>query len=399
MDFNPSERTQKMLDKIESFVREELFPLEQKFLHGTFKDLVPLLEEKRAMVKKEGLWGPNHPADLGGLDMPLLDHGLITETLGMSPIGHYVFGCQAPDAGNIEVLHKHGTDEQKQTYLKPLLDGKIRSCFSMTEKDTAGSNPTLLAATAAKDGDDYVLNGEKWFSSSADGASFSIAMMVTNPAAGSSRRTSMIIVPMETPGFKFVRNVPIMGDNGSDYDSHAEVLFENCRVPQTNLLGREGAGFLIAQERLGPGRIHHCMRWLGICKRSLEMMCQRAVNRKINDKEYLADTQLVQAWVAESAAEIHSARMMVLHTAWMIDQVGSTKAHINIGMIKFHVAGLMQKVIDRAVQVHGALGITDDTILSHYYRHERAARIYDGPDEVHKLSVAKRILRNYKKQK
>ncbi len=396
MDFNPSPETQKLLDKIESFVREELFPLENEFVMKPFKDLIPVLNEKRAKVKAEGMWGPNHPADHGGLGLSLLDHGLITEVLGMSPLGHYVFGCQAPDAGNIEILHAHGTEEQKEKYLKPLLEGSQRSCFSMTEKETAGSNPTLLAATAIKDGDDYVLNGEKWFSSSADGASFSIAMMVTNPDASASRRTSMIIVPTDNPGFKFVRNIPIVGHAGDDYASHAEIRFEDCRVPQSNLLGREGAGFLMAQERLGPGRIHHCMRWLGICKRTLEVMCAHVVQRKISPTETLGDSSIIQTWVAESAAEIHAARMMVLHCAWLIDEIGSTKAHVNIGMIKFYVAGILQKVIDRAIQAHGALGVTNDTILAYFYQHERAARIYDGPDEVHKLSVAKRMLRQYK---
>ena len=397
MDFTIPERIQGTLEKIESFVAEELFPLEQDFLHSSFKEMKPRLEEKRAKVKAAGLWGPNHPEDVGGMGLTLLEHGLITEVLGTSPLGHYVFGCQAPDAGNIEILHKHGTEEQHERFLQPLLEGKQRSCFSMTEKLTAGSNPTLLAATAEKDGDDYVINGEKWFSTAADGADFSIAMVVTNPGGSASRRASMIIVPCDTPGFEFVRNVPVMGHAGSDYDSHAEVRFNNCRVPKTNLLGREGAGFLIAQERLGPGRIHHCMRWLGICKRSFDLMCERVTKRKINENETLADTQIVQTWVAESAAEIHAARTMVLHCAWLIDNVGSTKAHVHIGMIKFYVAGILQKVIDRAIQAHGALGMTDDTILAHYYRHERAARIYDGPDEVHKISIAKRMLRNYKK--
>jgi alkylation response protein AidB-like acyl-CoA dehydrogenase len=315
--------------------------------------------------------------------------------LGRSPLGHYIFGCQAPDAGNIEILHQFGTEAQKEKYLKPLVDGKIRSCFSMTEVELPGSNPVMMDTTAVKDGDDYVINGQKWYTSSADGSEFAIVMAVTNPEAGPYLQASMIIVPTDTPGFNLVRNIPVMGHAGEDYFSHAEILYQNCRVPQANLLGPEGHGFVIAQERLGPGRIHHCMRWIGICNRAFDLMVARARDRIIAPDRKLATKQIIQSWIAECAADIQAARLMVLHAAWMIENVGKKEARKEISLIKFVVANVMQKVIDRALQVHGGLGMTDDTILAFYYRHERAARIYDGADEVHKISVAKRILKEY----
>lgn len=329
-----------------------------------------------------------------GLD--LVEHGLVSEELGRTPLGHYVFNCQAPDAGNIEILHKYGTPEQKERYLRPLIEGKIRSCFSMTEVELAGSNPVMMDTTAVKDGNDYVINGQKWYTSSADGADFAIVMAVTNPENPPYLRASMIIVPTNTPGFNLVRNIPVMGHSGSDYASHAEILYQSCRVPQANLLGPEGHGFVIAQERLGPGRIHHCMRWLGICARSYDLMCARAASRKIApDGKTLATRQIIQTWVAESAAEIQAARLMTLHAAWKIEKLGAKEARDDIALIKFVVANTMQRVIDRALQVHGGLGMTDDTILAYFYRHERAARIYDGADEVHKVSFGKRTLKSY----
>jgi acyl-CoA dehydrogenase len=340
------------------------------------------------------LWAPNHPVEFGGLGLGMLDHGLLSEALGRSPLGHVVFGTQAPDAGNIEILHAHATEEQRERFLRPLVAGEIRSCFSMTEPETAGSNPVLLATTAVKDGDDYVINGQKWFTSSADGANFAILMAVTDPEAPPHQRASMILVPTATPGFNLVRNVSVMGHEGSGHASHAEVIYQDCRVPQSNVLGREGAGFAIAQERLGPGRIHHCMRWLGIASRAFDMMCDRANARVISlDGETLADRQIIQHWVAELDAEIRGARLQTLHAAWMIDRYGAKVARDEISAIKFSVANTMLKAVDTSIQVHGALGVTDDTVLSHWYRHERAARIYDGADEVHKTSLGRRILR------
>ena len=348
------------------------------------------------MVKRMELWAPNHPKEYGGMGLNLVEHAFVSECLGRSPLGHFTFGCQAPDAGNIEILHLHGTPEQKETYLKPLVQGKIRSCFSMTEVEMPGSNPVMLDTTAVKEGGDYVINGQKWYSTAADGATFSIVMAVTNPDAEPYLRASMIIVPTNTPGFNLVRNIPVMGHSGDDYASHGEILFQSCRVPQKNLLGHEGLGFVMAQERLGPGRIHHCMRWLGICKRSFDLMCSRASKRIIApDRRTLATKQIIQSWVAECAAEIQAARLMTLNAAWTIETQGTKAARYDISFIKFYVAGVLQKVIDRALQVHGGMGMTDDTIIAYFYRHERAARIYDGADEVHKMAVAKRILRDY----
>ncbi|MCX5828984.1 MAG: acyl-CoA dehydrogenase family protein [Deltaproteobacteria bacterium] len=394
MDFAVSEKMQVIIGMMKEFVERELIPLEPEFLRKEFRDLLPELEEKRRMVKQMELWAPNHPKEFGGMGLDLVEHGLVSEVLGRSPLGHYVFGCQAPDAGNIEILHKYGTEAQKAQYLAPLVDGKIRSCFSMTEVDMPGSNPVMMDTTAIKDGEDYVINGQKWYSTAADGSAFAIVMAVTNPEEAPHLRASMIIVPTDTPGFNLVRNISVMGHAGSDYFSHAEILYQSCRVPQKNLLGTEGWGFVIAQERLGPGRIHHCMRWIGICQRALELMCRRATQRVIAmDGKTLATRQIIQAWVAESAAEIQAARLMTLHAAWKIENLGAKEARDDISLIKFYVADVLQKVIDRALQVHGGLGMTDDTIIAFFYRHERAARIYDGADEVHKMSVAKRIMK------
>ena len=400
MNFTVTEETQTILNMIENFMQKEVFPIEGEFFRKPFKDLLPLLEKKREKVKQMGLWGPNYPKEWGGMGLSLLEHGLISESLGRSPLGHYLFGTQAPDAGNIEILHHFGTPEQKEKYLKPLVNGDIRSCFAMTEVNTAGSNPLLMEATAKKDGNDYILNGHKWYTTGAEGSSFAIAMMVTNPDANPAMKSSMIIVPTDNPGFNHISNISIMGEKGSDYNSHGEVLFQSCRVPQENILGKEGQGFLIAQERLGPGRIHHAMRWLGICQRSFDLMCQRANDRVIEtDGRTLADKEVIQSWIAESAAEIEAARLLTLSAAWSIDNLGMKKSRNKVSMIKFVVANTMQKVIDRALQVHGGLGMSDDTILAYFYRHERGARIYDGADEVHKANLGKRILRNYKPKK
>ncbi|NPU85573.1 MAG: acyl-CoA dehydrogenase [Syntrophaceae bacterium] len=394
MDFAVSDKMQAITGMMDDFVRKELFPLEPEFLTTDFRDLLPVLEEKRRMVRQMELWAPNHPPEYGGMGLNLMDHALVSEVLGQSPIGHYVFGCHAPDAGNIEILHKYGTEKQKIQYLKPLVEGKIRSCFSMTEVDLPGSNPVMMDTTAVTDGNDYVINGQKWYSTSADGAAFAIVMAVTNPDAAPHMRASMIIVPTDNPGFNLVRNIPVMGHQGSDFASHAEILYQSCRVPRENLLGPEGWGFVIAQERLGPGRIHHCMRWLGICNRVFDLMCRRAAGRVISpDGNTLASRQIVQAWIAESAAEIQAARLMTLHAAWKIENLGVKEAREDISLIKFYVAGVLQRVVDRALQVHGGMGMTDDTIIAYFYRHERAARIYDGADEVHKVTVARRIIK------
>ncbi len=396
MDFGVSDEMQVMLAMIREFMDREVIPLEGEMLHGDPGALEAGVKAAQAKVKQMGLWAPNHPVELGGLGLSMVDHGLFAEAVGRSPLGMSVFGTQAPDAGNVEILHKYATDEQRERWLRPLVAGDIRSCFSMTEPETAGSNPVLLATRAVVDGDDYVINGQKWFTSSADGAAFAIVMAVTDPDAPPYQRASMIIVPTDTPGFNLVRNVSVMGHAGFGHASHAEVIYQSCRVPRSNLLGPEGSGFVIAQERLGPGRIHHCMRWLGIAQRAFEMMCTRANERVIDtDGGTLADKQVIQHWAAELDAEIRGARLQVLHAAWMIDELGASAARDEIAAIKFTVANTMLKAVDTAIQVHGALGVTDDTILAYWYRHERAARIYDGADEVHKTSLGRRIMRRH----
>jgi acyl-CoA dehydrogenase len=391
----PSERVETIIGMIREFMKKEVYPIEGEFAHRKFGDLVPLLDQKRARVKQMGLWAPQVPEEYGGAGLSFMEHAYVSEELGRSPLGHYVFGAQAPDAGNIEILIKYGNEEQKARYLRPLVAGEIRSCFSMTEPEMPGSNPTWMETTAKKDGTDYVINGQKWFTSSAEGSAFAIVMAVTNPDAEPHMRASQIIVPTDTPGFNLVRNISVMGHVGDNYASHAEVIYQSCRVPQSNLLGPEGSGFLIAQERLGPGRIHHCMRWIGIAERAFELMCERAVARDVAPGRKLGTRQIVQAWIAECRAEINAARLMVIDAAQKIDKLGLYEAREEIGLIKFYGADVLSKVLDRAIQVHGALGVTDDTPLATFFRHERAAHIYDGPDEVHKVAVARRILRKY----
>ncbi len=395
MDFAVSEKMRDILERIGTFMKKEVYPLESSFITKSFEEMAPELEKGREMVREMGLWAPQVPAEYGGAGLSLTEFAMVSEAVGASPLGHYLFGCHAPDAGNIEILIEYGTDEQKDKYLLPLVRGEIRSCFSMTEPEFAGSNPTVMGCTAIKDGDDYVIDGNKWFSTAADGSTFAIVMAVTNPDNPPHIRASQIIVPTDNPGFKLVRNTPVMGHVGSGYASHGEITYEACRVPQTNLLGGEGQGFIIAQERLGPGRIHHCMRWIGICERSFDLMCRRVSMREVSPGRTLATKQIVQAWIAECRANINAARLMVLHAAWKIDNEGVYASREEISLIKYFVAGIMMDVIDKAIQAHGGLGVTDDTILSFFYRNERAARIYDGPDEVHKIVVARRILRGY----
>lgn len=387
---------QELLQKYREFTAHYLFPLDLKVVSGSFYEFFPELNSLRQKAKKEGLFAPHLVRSEGGLGLNLVQFAQVSEILGQSPLGHYTCNCQAPDIGNMELLHLFGSSYHKKTFLEPLQKGEIRSCFAMTEPNLAGSNPVNLATRAVKEGDFYRINGHKWFTTAADGARFTIVMAVTNPEADSlHQRASMIIVPIPTPGFRLVRNISIMGEAGSDYFSHGEVVFENCIVPKENLIGIEGQGFALAQERLGPGRIHHCMRWIGICERVFDMMCRRALERELHAGKKLADQQTIQNWIAESRAEIKASRLMVLDTAQKMEEFGAKAVREDISTIKFFVADVLMKVIDRAIQVHGALGITDDTLLSFWYRHERGARIYDGPDEVHKSALARSILKNY----
>ncbi|WP_158856641.1 acyl-CoA dehydrogenase family protein [Lunatibacter salilacus] len=391
-----SKKNKLLISKYRNFLENDIYPIELNTIYGSFKEALPSLDILRAKARQIGLFAPHLPTSAGGLGLSLVEFATVSEVLGRSPLGHYVFNCQAPDIGNMELMNHFAADHLKQEFLIPLQKGEIRSCFAMTEPSHAGSNPVNLSTQATIEGDSYVINGHKWFTTGADGAAFSIVMVVTDPDnMNPYQRASMILVPLDTPGCKLVRNIPVMGDVGEDYLSHGELTFSACKVPKRNLIGEAGQGFALAQERLGPGRIHHCMRWVGICERVMEMMCRRAMSRELNPGKPLSQQQTIQNWIAESAADIKASRLMVLDTAKKIQAVGNKAAKEEISMIKFFVSDVLMKVIDRAIQVHGALGITDDTLLSFWYRHERGARIYDGPDEVHKSVLARKILKNY----
>lgn len=389
-------QTEQLIPQIEQFVASHLYELETAdLLTANFSKIEPKLLELRKEVKRQNLWGLALPKNMGGWGLSLCEFGQLSEALAKSPFGHFVFNVQAPDIGNMELLHSHASEALKTKYLAPLAAGTIRSCFSMTEPHNPGSNPTLLNTEAKKDGDNYVINGHKWFTSSADGATFAIVMAVTNPDANSHERASQILVPLDAPGVRLIRNIPVMGHAGDSWASHSEIVYENVKVPLSNLIGKEGSGFKLAQDRLGPGRIHHCMRFIGIAQRCFELLCSYAKGRMIKEGKTLADMQFIQGFIAESFAEISAARLHVLNTAHLIDQHGAKATRNDISAIKFQTANMMLRVIDRAIQTHGALGMTNDILLSYWYAHERASRIYDGADEVHKESLAKQILKNY----
>ena len=395
MDFTIPAPLERLVGELRAFVEAELYPLESHFLHKRADEVRAGLARARHEVKARGWWAPHMPREYGGMGLGLAEFAHVAEVLGKSPLGHVAFHCQAPDAGNMELLLHFGTEAQKEAWLRPLVSGAMRSCFSMTEPEFAGSNPVVMATQAVRDGDHFVIDGHKWFTTAADGADFAVCMAVTDPGASNPyARASQLLVPTDTPGFRLVRNLDVMGEEGEGFSSHGEVVYEGCRVPASNLLGPQGAGFMLAQARLGPGRIHHCMRWIGICERAMDLMCDRAIHRQIAPGKPLATRQLVQAWIAESRAEIHAARLTVLHAAWKIDKEGAQGARVEISAIKFMVAGTLQRVLDRAIQVLGALGMTDQTPLAWWYRHERGARIYDGPDEVHKTVLARHELRS-----
>jgi len=394
----PSDRLGARLEGLRRLIADEVVPLEGEMFRGGFPAVEPRLLALRDRARELGLFAPHLPRAWGGAGLTLPELAQVGEVLGWSPLGHYACNCQAPDAGNMELLLRHGSADQQRRWLGPLVRGELRSCFGMTEPQLPGSNPVWMATTARRDGGDYVLDGQKWFTSGADGAAFCIVMAVTDPAAPPHARASMLLVPSDTPGFELLRNLPVMGEAGAGWASHGEVRLRGARVPASHRIGEEGAGFALAQERLGPGRIHHCMRWIGICERAFDLMCRRAVTRELAPGEALASRQLVQAWVAESRAEIDAARLLVLRAAERIEREGAAAARDDISLIKFHVAGVMQRVLDRALQTHGAAGLIDETPLAFWWRHERGARIYDGPDEVHKTAVAKRILAGYAKR-
>ena len=387
-DFTITPQTREMRQRVGAFMDEHIFPNEHVLEKGG-ADAEGLMRDLQSRAKSMGMWAPHLPAEAGGMGIGFMTYVYVNEILGRSPFAPRAFGAQAPDSGNAEILWQFGTDEQKQRWLKPLVDGDIRSCFSMTEPEVAGADPTLLQTRAERDGDEWVINGHKWFTSGAIGASFAIVMCVSDPESAPHRRMSQIIVPTDTPGFEIVRSVPVMGET---LGNHCEIYYRDARVPITNTLGQPGDGFMIAQKRLGPGRIHHCMRWLGQMQRAFELMCQRALSR-VAFGSTLAQKQTVQNWIADSVAEIQSARLLTLHAAHKIDQ--GDEARVEISLIKFFGAKILHDVIDRAIQVHGALGVSGDTPLEGMYRQARAARIYDGPDEVHRMVVARRVLQSF----
>jgi acyl-CoA dehydrogenase len=374
-----------------AFMEEHVYPNEAA-IAGEDDAAVALVGSLRKRAKADGLWAPNLPPAAGGTGTGFLAYAYLNEEIGRSAWAQYVFGCQAPDAGNAEILWEFGTDEQKSRWLAPLVAGEIRSFFSMTEPEVAGSDPTTLRTRAVREDDEWVIDGHKWFSSGAEGAAFGIVMAVTDPHAPRHARATQIIVPAETPGVELVRPVPVFGHAGRGWSTHCEVRYSGVRVPLENTLGDVGSGFLIAQRRLGPGRIHHVMRWLGQMQRAFELMCARALEREAFGSR-LADKQTVQNWIADSAAEIQACRLLTLDAAHKID--AGDDARVEVSVIKFYAARVLNDVIDRAIQVHGALGLTDDSPLAGMYVQARAARIYDGPDEVHRMVVARRVLKAF----
>jgi acyl-CoA dehydrogenase len=386
----PTAEVEELRGRYRAFMEEHVYPNER----GLQADDLELIRSLQARAREQGLWAPHVPPEAGGTGQGFLAYAFLNEEIGRSSYAQLVFGCQAPDAGNAEILHLFGTEEQKERWLAPLVAGEIRSFFSMTEPEVPGSDPTTLRTLAVRDGDDWVIDGHKWFSSGADGAAFGVVMAVTDPEAEPHRRASQIIVPATTRGVEVVRPIPVLGHAGRGWSTHCEVWYRGVRVPVENTLGEPGDGFRIAQKRLGPGRIHHVMRWLGQMQRAFELLCTYALEREAFGSR-LADKQTVQNWIADSAAEIHASRLMTLDAAKKIDE--GDEARVEVSVIKFYAAQVLHDVIDRAIQVHGARGLTDETPLAEMYANARAARIYDGPDEVHRMVVSRRILKEFER--
>jgi acyl-CoA dehydrogenase len=395
-DFSTEPEFEEKLAWMRSFVRDEILPIET--LNLPYERVLEVVRPLQDQVKAKGLWASHLEPELGGGGFGQVKLGLMHEILGQTALAPMVFGNNAPDSGNAELIAVGSKSaEQKDRWLYPLLDGRLRSAFSMTEPG-AGADPTLLKTRAVRDGDEWVINGHKWFTSNGSVADFLIVMVVTNPDVHPYQGSSMIIVPTATPGVDILRDVPTMEhpvEHFGVFGGHSEIIYRDVRVPYENLIGDEGSGFVLAQKRLGPGRIHHCMRWLGQSRRAFDMLCERAVSRYTHGS-YLAEKQTIQNWVADSMAEMTAARLMTLYAAWKMDQTGASNARTEIAMIKYYGASVLYNVIDRAIQIHGSLGFSTDLPLEHMYRAARAARIYDGPDEVHKVTVARQILKGYK---
>ena len=396
IDFTIDPAFQEKLDWTDSFVRREVLPLET--LDLTEAQWRRLTDPLKSEVRSQGLWAPHLPRELGGGGWTLVEQGLLYEIIGISDLAQQVFGNQAPDSGNAMMLFAGASDEQKERWLRPLLAGEIRSAFSMTEPATAGSDAISLAATARRDGDEWVLNGHKWFTSNGSFADILLVVAKTEEDARPHDAFSVIVVPANTPGVNIVRNITSMSDPEGivrpGYHSHAEIIYQDVRVPLSNTVGLPGEGFALAQARLGPARIHRCMEWLGKARRAYDMMCERAVSREAFGST-LGEKQSVQTWIADVGASIESARLLTLYTAWKVEKLGVRESRSEISMIKYVVPRVLFDAVDRAIQVHGSLGFSGDMPLEYMYRDARNAPIVDGPDEVHRMTVAKQVLRRY----
>lgn len=394
MDFEPTDRCQALLERLRRFMDAHIYPNEREVEEALDREVdgntpfPAILNELRGRAKSEGLWNLFLPHPDLGPGLTNSEYGVLCEEMGRSSVvAPLVFNCQAPDSGNMEILAEHATALQRERWLDPLLEGEIRSCYAMTEPDTPGSDPTHLACAARLDGDEWVIDGRKWWTTSALGAAVAIVMAVSDPDAARHQRATMILVPAGTPGFTLVRPLSNMGHSAGP--GHWEVSFENCRVSALeSTLGGRRAGFKIAQDRLGPGRIHHCMRLIGVAERALELMCERAKARTMFGT-VLADKQFVQDFIACSRAEIDQARLVTAYAAWKLDQVGNRAARQELSVTKLTAPAMALRVVDRAIQVWGGAGVSDDTPLSWMYRYNRMLRIGDGADEVHKQVIAR----------
>lgn len=400
MDFAYDAKTEELRTKLLAFMDEHVYPAEavlEQQLHDAADpwERQPVLEGLKAEARKQGLWNLFHPEHSDGVTN--LQYAPLAEITGRSPhLAPEALNCAAPDTGNMEVLTMFGTDEQKKQWLQPLLDGEIRSAFCMTEPEVASSDATNIATRIERDGDDYVINGRKWWSSGAmnPNCAIFIVMGKTDPDADRHRQQSQILVPRDTPGITVKRAMHVFGYQDYAHGGHAEIVFDNVRVPASNLIAGEGEGFAIAQARLGPGRIHHCMRLIGMAERALELLCKRATTRVAFGKP-LAAQGVVHEWIAESRVRIEQARLLVLKTAWLMDTVGNKGAHTEIQAIKIGVPAMTEWVIDKAIQAHGGAGVSQDFPLAELWAATRTLRLADGPDEVHRMSLAKRELKKY----